>query len=102
MEHPRRWLGGQWPGLSPWECRAARSRQARPGEAQEPTSGTAKEVVRGLGRAFLSLSIYLSIYLSRHFDLAAMPHSRAHRVRCRSTGRDQLKLSSEGDLAIIS
>ena len=28
-----------------WECRAAQSRQARPEEAQEPTSGTAKEAL---------------------------------------------------------
>ena len=27
---------------SPWECRAAQSRQARPEEAQEPSWGTAK------------------------------------------------------------
>ena len=29
----------QWPGLSPWASRAARSRQARPEEAQEPSWG---------------------------------------------------------------
>ena len=28
LEHPRQWLGAQWAGLSPWECRAAQSRQA--------------------------------------------------------------------------
>ena len=33
LEHPRQWLGAQWRGLFPWECRAAQSRQARPEEA---------------------------------------------------------------------
>ena len=37
LEHPRQWLGGQWPDLSPRAFRAARSRQARPEEAQEPS-----------------------------------------------------------------
>ena len=32
---------------SSWECRAARSRQARPEEAQEPSWGTAKGVPKG-------------------------------------------------------
>ena len=36
LEHLRQWLGARWAGLaSSWECRAARSRQARPEEAQE-------------------------------------------------------------------
>ena len=37
--------GGGWPPggpASPWECRAARSRQARPEEAQAPRRGAAK------------------------------------------------------------
>ena len=38
LEHLRQWLGAQWPGLSPWLSRAARSRQGRRGEAQEPSS----------------------------------------------------------------
>ena len=42
LEHLRQWLGTQWAGLSPWECRAAQSRQARPEEAQEPGWGAAK------------------------------------------------------------
>ena len=25
LEHPWRWVGAQWPGLSPWECRIAQS-----------------------------------------------------------------------------
>ena len=28
LEHPRRWLGAQWPGLCPGECHAAQSAQA--------------------------------------------------------------------------
>jgi hypothetical protein len=36
------WLGAQRSGLSPWECRAAQSREARREEAQEPSWGTAK------------------------------------------------------------
>ena len=40
LEQPRPWLETQWPGLSPRECRDAWSRQARPGEAQEPSSGS--------------------------------------------------------------
>eukprot|EP00964_Phaeocystis_antarctica_P143146 scaffold108637_cov60-Phaeocystis_antarctica.AAC.3 len=35
LEHPRQWLGAQWPDLSPWVSRNAQSRQARPEEAQE-------------------------------------------------------------------
>ena len=35
------WLGARLRGLSLWERRAAQSRQARPEEAQEPSSGTA-------------------------------------------------------------
>ena len=42
LKHPRQWLGAQWPGLLPWECRAAQSRQARLEEAQESSSGTAE------------------------------------------------------------
>ncbi len=42
LEQPRQWLGAWWAGLSPWECRAAQSRQARPEEAHEPSWGTAK------------------------------------------------------------
>ena len=42
LEHPRQRLGAQWPGLLPWECRAAQSRQARLEEAQESSSGTAE------------------------------------------------------------
>ena len=44
LEHPRQWLGAQWPGFSPWVCRAARSHQAHPEEAQEPSWGAAKGV----------------------------------------------------------
>ena len=33
--------GAQRAGLSPWECRAAQSRQACPEEAQEPSWGAA-------------------------------------------------------------
>ena len=36
-------------GASPWECRAAQSRQARPKEAQQPSSGTAKGRMTVLG-----------------------------------------------------
>ena len=39
------------PALSPWEWRAAQSRQARAGEAQEPSSGAAKGSVRPCCRA---------------------------------------------------
>ena len=51
LEHPRQWLGAQWPGLSPWMSRAARSRQAppeepRPKEAQEPSRGTSTSLPR--------------------------------------------------------
>ena len=41
LEHPGPWVGAQWAGL-PWERRASQSCQARPEEAREPTSGTAK------------------------------------------------------------
>ena len=41
LEHPRQWLGTQWPGLTLRVCRASQS-QARPEEAQEPSWGTAK------------------------------------------------------------
>ena len=41
LEHPRQRLGAKWVGLC-LECRAAWSRQARPGEALEPSWGTAK------------------------------------------------------------
>ena len=34
------WAPSGW--ASPWECRAAQSRQARPQEVQEPSWGTAK------------------------------------------------------------
>eukprot|EP00964_Phaeocystis_antarctica_P062238 scaffold37273_cov56-Phaeocystis_antarctica.AAC.5 len=37
------WVPSGW--ASSWECRAAQSRQARPEEAQEPSSGTAKTAV---------------------------------------------------------
>ena len=42
LEHQRRWMGAQWPNLSPWERRASQSCQARPEEAREPTSGPAQ------------------------------------------------------------
>eukprot|EP00964_Phaeocystis_antarctica_P088474 scaffold56308_cov61-Phaeocystis_antarctica.AAC.2 len=42
LEHPRRWLGTQWPGLSLRVRRARQSCQARPEEAQEPSWGAAK------------------------------------------------------------
>ena len=42
LEHPRQWLGAQWPGFSRWECCTAESRQARPEEAQQPKPGTAE------------------------------------------------------------
>eukprot|EP00964_Phaeocystis_antarctica_P016631 scaffold9156_cov57-Phaeocystis_antarctica.AAC.2 len=42
LEHPRQWLGTQWAGLVLGVGRASQSRQARPGEAQEPSWGTAK------------------------------------------------------------
>ena len=45
LEHPKPWLGTQWPGLSLRMSRAARSRQARPEEAREPTSGTPKQTL---------------------------------------------------------
>ena len=48
LRHPRQWLGGQWHGLSPLERRAARSLQARPEEAQQPSPGTAKRGVLSL------------------------------------------------------
>ena len=31
LEHPRQWLGAQWPSLPPWECRAAQSCPEPPG-----------------------------------------------------------------------
>ena len=39
LEQPRPRLGAQWAGLSPWERRAARSRQARAEEARQPELG---------------------------------------------------------------
>jgi len=42
LEHSRQWLGTQWAGLVLGVSRASQSRQARPGEAQEPSWGTAK------------------------------------------------------------
>ena len=45
LEHPRQWLGAQWSGLSS-PGSAAPPRAARGAlceEAQEPSSGTAKE-----------------------------------------------------------
>ena len=45
LEHPRQWPGAQQVGLHPWERRAARSRQVRPEEAQDPISGTAKKAL---------------------------------------------------------
>ena len=42
LEHPRQWLGAQWPGFSRWVCCTAQSHQARPEEAQEPKPGTAE------------------------------------------------------------
>ena len=42
LEQSRQWLGAQWAGLFPWECRAAQSRRERPEEAQEPSWGAAK------------------------------------------------------------
>ena len=39
---PRGGGGAPSGGASPWECRAARSRQARPEEAQGASWGTAK------------------------------------------------------------
>ena len=52
FEHPRLlWLGALLRGLSLWECRAAQSRQARPEEAQEPSSGPAEGALALFGRA---------------------------------------------------
>ena len=45
LEHPRQWLGALVAGPLPWECRTAQSRQARPGEAQEPSSGAARGLI---------------------------------------------------------
>ena len=42
LEHRRQWLGAQWAGFSPWARRASQSCQARPFEAQEPSSGVAR------------------------------------------------------------
>ena len=42
LEHLRPWQGSRRPG--PWECRAARGRQARPEEVQESSWGTAEGV----------------------------------------------------------
>eukprot|EP00964_Phaeocystis_antarctica_P100922 scaffold66460_cov35-Phaeocystis_antarctica.AAC.2 len=42
LKRSRQWLGAHSPGLSPGVSRAARSRQACPEEAQEPSWGTAK------------------------------------------------------------
>ena len=52
LEHLRQWRRAQWPGgLSLWVSRAARSRRARPEEAQEPSSGyRAKRVLWPCGR----------------------------------------------------
>ena len=42
-EHPRQWLGTQWPGLSLGvPSRPEESRQTRPEEVQEPSAGTGK------------------------------------------------------------
>ena len=43
LEHPRRYLGARWAGISPWECITDRSFKARPEEAQELSPGTAKK-----------------------------------------------------------
>ena len=40
LQHPRRWLGAQWPGL--WLRVSTRNRQARPEEAHASSYGTAK------------------------------------------------------------
>ena len=45
LEQPRPWLGSQWPGPLPWECRAAQSNQARVEEAQGASWGTSKGVI---------------------------------------------------------
>ena len=47
LEHPRRWLDARPPGgwASPWECRAAQSRQLRPEKVQEPSWGAANKGV---------------------------------------------------------
>ena len=46
-----------WTGRSPWECRAAQSRQVRPEEAQELSSGTAKSDALAMLRCGGSCSI---------------------------------------------
>ena len=51
LKHPRRRLGTQWHGLSPWVSRAAQSRQARPEEVQEPCWGAAQGALRPCCRA---------------------------------------------------
>ena len=75
LEHPRQWLGAQWAGLSPRECRAAQSRQERPEEVQRPSWGAAK----GGG----------------HSDHAAMPHEHGAQlllVRVRVRARVRVRL----------
>ena len=43
LDHPRQWLGAQWPGVPPRECTPPRAtRQARPEEAQRASWGRAK------------------------------------------------------------
>ena len=39
---PKALASAQWPDLSPWVCRDAQSRQARPEKVQEPSMGGAK------------------------------------------------------------
>ena len=60
LEQPRQWLGARWQGLLPWLCRAAWSRQARPKEAQGPSSGTA-----GGGGALVPMPLSLGVVVEQ-------------------------------------
>ena len=73
---------------SSWECRAARSRQARPEEAQEPSWGSAKGLAKegaalnvlprevrctsSSSRTWLGLGLGLGSGLGLGFELAAV------------------------------
>eukprot|EP00964_Phaeocystis_antarctica_P011898 scaffold6564_cov30-Phaeocystis_antarctica.AAC.2 len=68
-------LGGRPVGRSlPWECRAAQSFQARPEEAREPTSGTAKGVALAMLPLTLALALALTLTLALTLALTLTQH----------------------------
>ena len=54
LKHPRRWLGAQWAGLSPWEWLTALSLQRCPEGAQDPSWCPVKTAVRPHCRTWLA------------------------------------------------